>query len=109
MAASAQEISNGLVSVRAASGSGLELGAADTMRVTLRPGGPYPAVASDLTVAGFDSAQWTNRVGLEPFHFLALHLAQAEAWHQRGWGWHNESPTAAPAPHPGAHQGVCRR
>ena len=148
MAASAQEISNGLVSVRAvgregrylgfevlargseaavvrfssarvqlsarkcearldrptlvfselqaAGGSGLELGTADTMRVTLRPGEAYPAVAFDLTIAGFDAGQWTNRVGLEPFHFLALYLAEAEAWHQRGWL--NATPLADPFP-----------
>ncbi len=82
--------------LQAASGSGLALGAADTMRVTLRPGEPYPMVAFDLTIAGFDSAQWTNRVGLEPFHFLALYLPEAEAWHQRGWL--NANPLADPFP-----------
>ena len=82
--------------LEAARGSGLALGAADTMRVTLRPGEPYPVVAFDLTIAGFDSAQWTNRVGLEPFHFLALYLAEAEVWHQRGWL--NATPLADPFP-----------
>jgi hypothetical protein len=65
--------------------SGSALGAQDTIRVALRPRDPYPIVAFELTVIAFDPEKWKTAVGKEPFHFLALYLAEAEAWHQRGW------------------------
>lgn len=65
--------------------TGLRFGDADTIRVDLKPGDPYPVVSFDLTVATFDPAQWRAAVGEAPFHFLALYLPDAEAWHQRGW------------------------
>ncbi|MGA2866850.1 MAG: hypothetical protein ABSF95_20445 [Verrucomicrobiota bacterium] len=82
--------------LQAARDSGLALGARDALRVALKPGEPYPVVWFDLTVAGFDPAQWTVRVGREPFHFLALYLPEAEAWHQGGWL--NATPLADPFP-----------
>ncbi len=66
-------------------GAGLTLGEGDRVEVKLRPNDPYPVVSFRLTVAGFDAARWKAVVGMEPFHFLALYLPEAEAWHQRGW------------------------
>ena len=74
---------SGLFSAR--EGSGLKLGIEDSVTVRLRAGDPYPAIAFDLNIVSFDPAQWKSTVGQEPFHFLALYLADAEAWHQRGW------------------------
>jgi len=68
----------------AAKDCGLAFGPDDRVSVTLQAGDRYPAISFDLTLAGFNSNQWTNHIGQEPFHFLALYLPEAEAWHQRG-------------------------
>lgn len=71
--------------LRARSETGLRFGDTNSIRVDLKPGDPYPVVSFDLTVAAFDPARWKATVGEDPFHFLALYLPEAEAWHQRGW------------------------
>ncbi len=71
--------------LRSRTDSGLRFGSTDTVRVSLRTNDPYPEISFDLTLVAFNSANWKLSVGLEPFHFLALYLPEAEAWHQRGW------------------------
>ena len=71
--------------LRARPETGLRFGDTNSFRVDLKPGDPYPVVSFDLTVAAFDPARWKATVGEDPFHFLALYLPEAEAWHQRGW------------------------
>ncbi len=71
--------------LQAPAASGLRFAAEDFIRVQLKPEDPYPLLAFNLTIASFDPAQWQKAVGSEPFHFLALYLPEAEAWHQRGW------------------------
>lgn len=79
-----------------AAGTGLQMDAADSIRVRLNPGDPYPVVSFDLTLRAFDVAAWKAKAGPQPFHFLALYLADAEVWHQRGWL--NATPLADPFP-----------
>jgi hypothetical protein len=77
-------------------GAGVQLGAADTVQVTLKPGDPFPVVFFDLNFRGFDTNAWLGVAGKQPFHFLALYLPEAEVWHQRGWL--NATPLADPFP-----------
>lgn len=75
---------------------GLRFSPDDSLAVHLKAGDPYPVVRFDLTLASFDPAAWKKALGAEPFHFLALYLAEATAWHQRGWL--NATPLADPFP-----------
>jgi hypothetical protein len=77
-------------------GCGLQLGPEDAIQVTLPPGEPFPIVSFDLSIRGFDSNAWQSVASKQPFHFLALCLPEAEAWHQRGWL--NATPLADPFP-----------
>jgi len=67
------------------SGTGVALGPADTIQVALKPDDPFPVVSFDLSVRAFDTNAWLRAVGKHPFHFLALYLPEAGAWHTRGW------------------------
>ncbi len=82
--------------LQAPSDTGLELGERSSIAVRLNAGAPYPVISFDLEITGFDPAKWKAAVGREPFHFLALYLRQATAWHQRGWL--NATPLADPFP-----------
>lgn len=82
--------------LRAPPAASVRFGSRDTIDVSLKPGDRYPVISFDLTLAEFDAAKWKTTVGPEPFHFLALYLHDAEAWHQRGWL--NATPRADPFP-----------
>jgi hypothetical protein len=77
-------------------GCGLKLGESDFVRVEFGGAGLDPEISFRLTIGAFDREAWLEGVGKEPFHFLALHLPEAEAWHQRGWL--NATPLADPFP-----------
>ncbi len=77
-------------------GSGAALSPTDFIEVSLAPNDPYPAIRFDLRVTRFDPEAWDRAVGKEPFQFLSLHMAAAEAWHQRGWL--NATPLVDPFP-----------
>lgn len=65
--------------------TGAMLGEKDFIRVSFVKGDPYPLISFDLSISSFDPQKWLNTVGKEPFHFLTLHMPQAEVWHTRGW------------------------
>lgn len=64
--------------------AGVDLG--DTSLVVRLPDDePFPFLRLDVEVRSFDVAAWTEGQGEAPFHLLALPLAGAEVFHQRGW------------------------
>jgi hypothetical protein len=74
------------VNLRGRLGAGITLGEQDFISVTLRGEEPYPQVAFDLKVVSFTKEEWERYFGgPAPFHFLAVAMPAAEAWHQRGW------------------------
>lgn len=64
---------------------GVRLGENDFIRVSFVKDESYPLISFDISIISFDPQKWTNLVGKEPFHFLTLHMPQAEVWHTRGW------------------------
>ena len=65
--------------------TGVRLGEKDFIKISFLNGESYPLIAFDISVVSFDQQKWMNTVGREPFHFLTLHMPEAEVWHTRGW------------------------
>lgn len=78
------------------SGLGLSLGNNDNINIQLFANDPYPKISFDINIKTFDSNKWQQKVGKQPFHFLAIYMPDAEVWHQHGWL--NETPVADPFP-----------